>query len=50
MAANSPNKYEPKLPEINEEVDMKRHVFKLGLLFKSSQIFWKIVRNRAVMD
>ncbi|XP_074352940.1 uncharacterized protein LOC141692100 [Apium graveolens] len=50
MAPNSTDEDEPNFPEFNEDVDMERPVFELGMLFKSSQIFRKAVRNHAIIE
>ncbi|XP_074327963.1 uncharacterized protein LOC141665879 [Apium graveolens] len=50
MSPNSTDEDEPNFSEFNKDVDLKRPVFELGMLFKSSQIFKKAVRNHAIME
>ena len=50
MISNSTDDEGPNFPVFNEEVDIERPVFELGMMFKSSTIFRKAVRTHAILD
>lgn len=50
MAANFTDENENGVPVFNEDVDMERNVFELGMLFRSYLIFRKVVKNHANLE
>lgn len=47
-APNSTDENEKSFPVFNEDVDMERHVFEQGMLFKSSFTSRMVVKNHAI--
>ncbi|WOH04271.1 hypothetical protein DCAR_0623680 [Daucus carota subsp. sativus] len=50
MPCNSTDDEEEEIPVFNEEVDMERPVFELGMCVKSSKIFRQAVKKKAILE